>query len=68
MNEVGESRKKIPYAFIFAMVVFGTIALFVKNINLSSGEKALYRAVLALIIIGVYLLVTRSKIDLKSMK
>ena len=32
---------------IISMVIFGTIGLFVKNIDLPSGEKALYRAVLA---------------------
>lgn len=68
MNEVGENKRKIPYAFIFAMIVFGTIAVFVKNINVSSGEKALYRAVLALTIIGIYLLVTKSKIKIKEIK
>ena len=68
MNEVGENKRKVPYAFIFAMIVFGTIAVFVKNINVSSGEKALYRAVLALTIIGIYLLVTKSKIKIKEIK
>ena len=50
------------------MVIFGTIALFVKKINVSSGELALYRAILAAIIIGIYLLFTKQKIDIKLMK
>ncbi len=53
---------------ITSMVIFGTIGLFVKNINLSSGEIALYRAVLAIILIGSFLLITKQKIDFKSIK
>ena len=68
MNKVEDNKKRIPIGFIIAMVVFGTIAIFVKNIDLSSGEKALYRAVLALIVISGYLLVTGSKINIKEIK
>ena len=44
---------------IMSMTVFGTLGLFVRNISVSSGELALYRAVLAALLIGVYLLVSR---------
>ena len=47
---------------IMSMTVFGTLGLFVRNIPVSSGELALYRAVLAALLIGVYLLVSRQKI------
>lgn len=40
---------------VVAMTVFGTLGLFVRNIPVSSGELALYRAVLAALLIGVYL-------------
>lgn len=50
------------------MVVFGTIGLFVRYIPLSSGEIALYRAVLAALLIGVYLIVSKQKIPFKSIK
>ena len=53
---------------ITAMTVFGTIGLFVRNISLSSGEIALYRAVLAALLIGAFLLLTRQKLPLKGMK
>ena len=53
---------------ITSMTIFGTIGLFVRNINLSSGEIALYRAVLAIILIGLFLLITKQKIDFKSLK
>ena len=53
---------------VLAMAIFGTIGLFVRKIGLSSGEIALYRAVLATVLIGGFLLVTRQRIPLKSIK
>lgn len=53
---------------ILSMTVFGTIALFVRNIPLASGEIALYRAVLAAMLIAVYLLVTKQKIPFAKIK
>ncbi len=53
---------------ILSMIIFGTIGVFVRNINLSSGEIALYRAVLAIILIGSYLFITKQKIAFKSLK
>ena len=46
-----------------AMATFGTLGLFVKNINLQSGEIALWRAVLAILLIGAFLLISREKIS-----
>lgn len=51
-----------------SMVIFGTLAPFVRNISVSSGELALYRAILAALLIGVYLLVTKQSIPLKGIK
>lgn len=53
---------------IISMVVFGTIGLFVRNIPLPSGEIALYRAILAAALIGVFLLITKQKIPFKEIK
>lgn len=53
---------------VISMAVFGTIGLFVRNIPLESGEIALYRAVLAAILIGLYLLVTKQKIPFRAIK
>ena len=53
---------------VVAMTVFGTLGLFVRNIPVSSGELALYRAVLAALLIGVYLLVSRQKIPFARIK
>lgn len=53
---------------IIAMAIFGTIALFVRNIPLASGEIALYRAVLAAVLIGTYLIATKQKIPFAKIK
>lgn len=47
---------------IVSMVMFGTLGPFVRNIPVASGELALYRAVLAALLIGAYLLLTHQKI------
>lgn len=52
---------------IASMAVFGTLAPFVRNISVSSGELALYRAILAAALIGVFLLVTRQKIPVRGL-
>ncbi len=53
---------------IVSMTIFGTIGLFVRNIPLPSGEIALYRAVLAAMLIGTFLLVTKQKIPFEKIK
>lgn len=53
---------------IASMIIFGTLGLFTRNISVSSGELALYRAVLASGLIIIYLAVTRQKIDFKKIK
>ena len=52
-------------AMAVSMAVFGTIGFFVRNIYVSSGELALYRAVLAALLIGAYLLITKQKIPFR---
>ena len=51
-------RKSIRM-YLLSMAVFGTIAPFVRRISVSSGELALYRAILGAVLIGVYLLIRR---------
>jgi len=53
---------------IVSMTMFGTIGLFVKYIPLNSGEIALYRALLAIALLGTFLLLTKQKIDFKAIK
>ncbi len=61
-------EKKPRLYMVIAMAVFGTLGLFVKNIDLASGEIALYRAVLAAMLIGLFLLVTRQRIPWKTIQ
>ena len=64
MNKIKDARLML----VISMIIFGTIGLFVKNISLPSGEIALYRAVLAAALIGLFLIVTRQKISFKKIK
>lgn len=49
-------------------MVFGTIGIFVKNIPLSSGEIALFRAVIAMLAIIAYQLLSGRKVKIPSSK
>ncbi len=64
MNRMNSARLML----IISMAIFGTIGVFVRNIPLASGEIALYRAVLAAVLISIYLLVSKQKIPLGSIK
>ena len=59
--------KRARFSLILSMAIFGTLAPFVRNISVTSGELALYRAVLAAALIGIFLLVTGQKIPIKSL-
>ena len=61
-------QNKARAMLMVSMATFGTIGLFVRNIAVSSGELALYRAVLASILIGLFLLITRQKIPFGKIK
>ena len=63
MNHRNRSRLML----VSSMAVFGTLAPFVRNISVSSGELALYRAVLAAGLIALYLLATKQRIELKGL-
>lgn len=53
---------------ITSMTIFGTLGLFVRNIPVSSGELALCRAVLAALLIAVFLLLTKQRIPFSRIK
>ncbi len=57
-----KTSNRARWMMIGSMTVFGTIGLFVRNIPVSSGELALYRAILAAAFIGIYLLTTGQRI------
>ncbi len=63
-------KHSVSYKLIFmiSMAVFGTLGLFVKNISVSSGELALYRAVMAALLVGGFMLVTRQRISFEKIK
>ena len=60
--------KRARLMMIISMTIFGTIGLFVRRISVSSGELALYRAVLALVLLTGYLLVTKQRIPFEKIK
>ena len=66
MNERRSGTARILIGL--SMAIFGTIGLFVRAIPLPSSEVALYRAVLATAVIGLYLLITGQKIEFAGMR
>lgn len=64
MKETNRAR----WMLIVSMAVFGTLGPFVRNITVSSAELALYRAILASVMIGLFLLVTRQRIPFGKIK
>ena len=61
------TTKRARFRLVFSMAAFGTLAPFVRNIAVSSGELALYRAILAAILIGSFLLFTKQLIPFRSL-
>lgn len=58
--------KNARVMMVISMVAFGTLGLFVRHISVSSGELALYRAVLATILLGAWFLITGQRIDFRA--
>lgn len=52
---------------ILSMAVFGTLGPFVRQISVSSGELALYRAVLALLMIGLFSFLTGQRLSFRNL-
>lgn len=61
-------HKNAKTMMIASMAIFGTLGIFTRNIAVTSGELALYRAVLAISLIAVYLVCTKQNINLKASK
>ena len=64
MNHHGKARLLMTAS----MAIFGTLGLFTRNITVSSGELALYRAILAAALIALYLLAARQPIRLAQIR
>lgn len=62
-----KTNTRARLSLITSMAIFGTLAPFVRNIPVSSGEVALYRAVLAAALIGLFLLLTRQRIPVRAL-
>ncbi len=62
------SAKIARIKLIISMTVFGTLGLFVRNIPVSSGELALYRAILAAALLLVYFGTGKGKFPSLSLK
>lgn len=58
--------KRARMMLVTSMVIFGTIGLFKKAIPVTSGELALYRAILAAVLLGGVLLATKQRIPFRS--
>ena len=61
-----QNKSKIFMALV--MFTFGTMAPFVRNINVSSSELALYRALLAISLVGLYIVITKQKFNISNIK
>ena len=57
-------KQKYPAKLLFSvsMAIFGTIGVFTRLISVSSSEIALYRAVLAAIVIALFLIFSKKNI------
>lgn len=60
--------KNPRFMLIVSMTIFGTLGIFVRNIPVSSGELALYRAILAALLIAGYLAATKQRIPFAKIK
>ena len=60
--------KSARFMLIASTAIFGTLGPFVRNIPVASGELALYRAILAAVLIALYLRVTGQRIPLRHIR
>lgn len=63
-----KTMKNPRLMLIISMTIFGTLGIFVRKIPVSSGELALYRAILAALLIAGYLAVTKQRIPFEKIK
>jgi len=59
------SHRRARLFLIASMTIFGTIGLFVRAISIPSSELALYRAVIAAILLTGYFLLSKTRISLR---
>lgn len=61
-------QKRAKLLLSLSMIIFGTLGVFTRNVAVTSGELALYRAILAAVLIMGYFLITGQRIDFKAIK
>lgn len=61
-------QKRAKLLLSLSMIIFGTLGVFTRNVAVTSGELALYRAILAAILIMGYFLITGQRMDYKAIK
>lgn len=61
-------QKSAKMMLSVSMIIFGTLGIFTRNIGVTSGELALYRAILAALMLTGYFFVTKQKIDFRAIK
>lgn len=62
MTQLGKARAML----VLSMVIYGTLGLFVRHIPVSSPELALYRAVIAAVLLTGYFVIGKQPIRLKA--
>lgn len=65
---MGLNMKRARFAFITSMLIFGSIGLFVRNINLSSGKIALIRGIIGSLFLLISSLILKQKITWKAVR
>ncbi len=61
-----KSHHRARLMIVAAMTIWGTLGLFVRNIGVSSGELALYRGVMALLLLTGLFAVTKTRVNLRA--
>ena len=61
-------HNRARFTLIGAMAIFGTIGLFVRSIGVTSAELALYRAVIAALLLTGYFLLSKTHINLRAIR
>ena len=62
------SGRRAGILMVLSAAVFGTVGFFVRRIGLPSAQIALYRALMAILLLGGWLLVKRQSIPLKALR
>ncbi len=60
--------RKAGIMMILSAAVFGTVGFFVRRIALPSAQIALYRALMAIVLLGTWLLIKKQRIPLKALR